>query len=62
MMVLWARICVYETDSVISTGDVYWDWVSESLVCYCKHFFFQAEVGIRVAQESRGLGGVYKGQ
>ncbi len=25
-------------------------------------FFFQAEDGIRGAQESRGLGGVYKGQ
>ena len=26
------------------------------------HFFFQAEDGIRVAQESRGLGDVYKRQ
>ncbi len=28
----------------------------------CVFFFFQAEDGIRVAQESRGLGDVYKGQ
>ena len=27
-----------------------------------KHFFFQAEDGIRDAQESRGLGDVYKRQ
>mgnify|MGYP007068947343 CR=1 FL=1 len=27
-----------------------------------KHFFFQAEDGIRGAQESRGLGDVYKRQ
>ena len=30
-----------------------------SCVCF---FFFQAEDGIRDAQESRGLGDVYKGQ
>ena len=28
----------------------------------CGFFFFQAEGGIRVAQESRGLGDVYKRQ
>ena len=28
----------------------------------CLFFFFQAEDGIRDAQESRGLGDVYKGQ
>ena len=31
------------------------------LVCLCL-FFFQAEDGIRDAQESRGLGDVYKRQ
>ena len=33
-------------------------------VCYsfCVFFFFQAEDGIRDAQESRGLGDVYKRQ
>ena len=30
--------------------------------CYCCYFFFQAEDGIRDAQESRGLGDVYKRQ
>ena len=29
---------------------------------YCVFFFFQAEDGIRDAQESRGLGDVYKRQ
>ena len=29
---------------------------------YCLFFFFQAEDGIRDAQESRGLGDVYKRQ
>ena len=32
------------------------------IICYCMFFFFQAEDGIRVAQESRGLGDVYKRQ
>ena len=31
-------------------------------VMYCFFFFFQAEDGIRDAQESRGLGDVYKRQ
>ena len=31
-------------------------------VCVCVFFFFQAEDGIRDAQESRGLGDVYKRQ
>ena len=31
-----------------------------NLLCFC--FFFQAEDGIRDAQESRGLGDVYKRQ
>ena len=30
--------------------------------CLCSFVFFQAEDGIRVAQESRGLGDVYKRQ
>ena len=30
--------------------------------CLCVFFFFQAEDGIRDAQESRGLGDVYKRQ
>ena len=35
-----------------------------SLVCHLRYrvFFFQAEYGIRDAQESRGLGDVYKRQ
>ena len=37
--------------------------VSKSRVCgYISDFFFQAEDGIRDAQESRGLGDVYKRQ
>src|SRR5678816_2214745 len=32
------------------------------MVCYVEYFFFQAEDGIRDAQESRGLGDVYKRQ
>ena len=32
------------------------------LCCLCCFFFFQAEDGIRDAQESRGLGDVYKRQ
>ena len=32
------------------------------LVCFVYFFFFQAEDGIRDAQESRGLGDVYKRQ
>mgnify|MGYP007068841300 CR=1 FL=1 len=32
------------------------------LVSFCVFFFFQAEDGIRDAQESRGLGDVYKRQ
>eukprot|EP00658_Telonema_sp_P-2_P076564 TRINITY_DN6729_c0_g1_i1.p1 TRINITY_DN6729_c0_g1~~TRINITY_DN6729_c0_g1_i1.p1 ORF type:complete len:384 (-),score=78.71 TRINITY_DN6729_c0_g1_i1:278-1429(-) len=36
---------------------------SRFIVCYhCSFFFFQAEDGIRDAQESRGLGDVYKRQ
>ena len=31
-------------------------------LCSCDFFFFQAEDGIRDAQESRGLGDVYKRQ
>eukprot|EP00658_Telonema_sp_P-2_P075486 TRINITY_DN65050_c0_g1_i1.p1 TRINITY_DN65050_c0_g1~~TRINITY_DN65050_c0_g1_i1.p1 ORF type:complete len:114 (+),score=20.34 TRINITY_DN65050_c0_g1_i1:19-360(+) len=31
-------------------------------ICYSLFFFFQAEDGIRDAQESRGLGDVYKRQ
>ena len=36
-------------------------WVCCGSVC-CLIFFFQAEDGIRDAQESRGLGDVYKRQ
>ena len=32
------------------------------LFSLCEFFFFQAEDGIRAAQESRGLGDVYKRQ
>ena len=38
---------------------------SSFALCFCstmKFFFFQAEDGIRDAQESRGLGDVYKRQ
>ena len=34
----------------------------EILLCFFVFFFFQAEDGIRDAQESRGLGDVYKRQ
>ena len=40
-------------DDVVVDGDV---------MCYRSFFFFQAEDGIRDAQESRGLGDVYKRQ
>ena len=33
-----------------------------NLMCFLYFFFFQAEDGIRGAQESRGLGDVYKRQ
>ena len=36
--------------------------ISDSLDCVMCFFFFQAEDGIRDAQESRGLGDVYKRQ
>src|SRR5674536_205463 len=36
---------------------IYWDDVFRVVCCF---FFFQAEDGIRDAQESRGLGDVYK--
>ena len=37
--------------------------VEDALLCIgCFCFFFQAEDGIRDAQESRGLGDVYKRQ
>ena len=41
-------------------GVVKWVEDVESGLCEC--FFFQAEDGIRDAQESRGLGDVYKRQ
>ena len=44
----------------------YMFWVLFMVVCsrtgFCVFFFFQAEDGIRDAQESRGLGDVYKRQ
>ena len=39
----------------------YRSWVEYGDTC-CFFFFFQAEDGIRDAQESRGLGDVYKRQ
>ncbi len=39
-----------------------WSWVEELGGGFLRSFLFQAEDGIRGAQESRGLGGVYKGQ
>ena len=39
----------------VSVGALVWS-------AYLVFFFFQAEDGIRVAQESRGLGDVYKRQ
>ena len=38
------------------------DWLGYVFCCVVLFFFFQAEDGIRVAQESRGLGDVYKRQ
>ena len=37
-------------------------WILLCVVCVFVCFFFQAEDGIRDAQESRGLGDVYKRQ
>ena len=42
-------------------GRVIWNDELEEKCCYL-YFFFQAEDGIRDAQESRGLGDVYKRQ
>ena len=41
---------------------MFWFWDSVVVFGCCFFFFFQAEDGIRDAQESRGLGDVYKRQ
>mgnify|MGYP007068955042 CR=1 FL=1 len=47
---------------VVELWDVWW-WECRCLFCVVFFFFFfQAEDGIRDAQESRGLGDVYKRQ
>ena len=47
-------MCVGRDGGVVYVSRVVW--------LYCGFFFFQAEDGIRDAQESRGLGDVYKRQ
>mgnify|MGYP007068940752 CR=1 FL=1 len=56
-------ISVYGDQRVLSgTQKVVWKVSSLTVSVPLKFLFFQAEDGIRVAQEARGLGDVYKRQ
>ena len=57
MMLVMVTIDVCHDEVIVSLVMSFYPYAS-----YCFVFFFQAEDGIRDAQESRGLGDVYKRQ